>query len=331
MLRLTRAGSAVSLYSFIHDRVDVQQGFGARLLRPRVKFARGLQAPPLTTNHQMVGGAFGYLLRFCLQRINPQARASAWVAERGADLIDFLQRAGKGRDMPTPSRHTRSLRAAAYVADAKRRCQAYTEDGQVTQELLEAAYRLAHLDLAIRAGVDRIDWRSINYLRSEDAADLKALLEIVDEGTFHAARACILDPRLPAAELVGGAYPDFILDHCVLDVNTSHEPRFDARDIYRLVGYYLLLGLGGISHENGKTEQCAVNSVGIYFARFGQLWKVPVKEILPTRSVPEMTRWFVESVCSSGRSRPGSPRAFEGPLAVYLSERDGGAVKEQER
>ena len=234
--------------------------------------------------------------------------------------------------MPTPSRHTRSLRAAAYVADAKRRYEAYAQDGQVTEELLVAAYRLAHLDLAIRAGPDRVNWRSINYLRSEDAADLKALLEIVDEGTFHAARACILDPRLPASELVGGAYPDFILDHCVLDVNTSHEPRFDARDIYRLVGYYLLLGLGGISHENGKTEQCAVNSVGIYFARFGQLWKVPVKEILPPSSVPEMTRWFVESACGPGRGRPGSPGAFEGPLAVHLSEHDGGgAVKEKER
>ncbi len=313
----------MTLYSFIHDRGDVQQGFGARLLRPRVKFERGLQARPLTTNYQMVAGAFSYLLRFFLQRINPQACVSAWTAEAGAELI------GGAQEVPTISRHARGVRAAAYVADAKRRCQAYTEDGRVTEELLVAAYRLAHLDLAVRAGPNRVDWRSINYLRADDAADLKALLDLVDEKTFRAARICMLNPRLPASELVGGADPDFILDYCVVDVNTTHVARFDLRDAYRLVGYYLLSGLGGIGGENGKAEQWPVTSIGVYFARFGQFWKMPVKEILPPSSVPEMTRWFVESACGPGRDRAGSPGAFEGPLAVHLT--DGGAMKKRGR
>lgn len=301
----------------------MRQGFGARLLRPRVIFDRGLQAPPLTTNHQMVGGAFGYLLRFCLQRINPQARVSAWAAEAGAELIGVAQEAAKDKDVPTISRHPRGLRAAAYVADARRRFQSYTQDARVTEELLVAAYRLAHLDVALRAGPERVNWRSINYLPPDDAADLKALLKLVGEGTFRAARTCILDPRLPASELVGGADPDFILDHCIVDVDTTHEPKLDVRDVYRLVGYYLLLGLGGISCENGKPEQYPVNSIGIYFARFGQLWKVPVREIVPPDSVPDLTKWFVETACASNEGGLELLPALSGPLAAHLFEQDG--------
>lgn len=308
----------MSLASFISERADVRQGFHARLVRPPLRFERGLRIPPATMNRELVGGAFGYLMRFHLQRINPQARAWAWTAEAGAALIGMGPGGAKGKDITTISRHPRQLRAAAYVADAKRRCQAYAHDGKITDELLVAAYRLAHLDVAVRAGPERIDWRSINYLRSGDAVDLKALLELVDDKAFQAARACILDPGLPAAELVGGAAPDFILDHCVVDVVTGHEPKLDARDLYRLVGYYLLLGLGGISDENGNPEQRPVNSVGIYFARYGQLWKMPVREIVPLDAMPGLTRWFVATACAL---KPGARELLSelrGPLAAHL-------------
>jgi hypothetical protein len=309
----------------------VRLGFGARLLRPRIKFERGLQAPPLTANHQMVDGAFGYLLRFYLQRINPQARVPAWPAEAGTELIGVAQEGAERKDIPTISPYPRRLRAAAYVADAKRRYQAYVQNGPVTEELLVAAYRLAHLDVALRSGPDRVDWRSINYLRSDDAADLRALLDLVDERTFRAARLCILSPSLAASELVGGADPDFILDYCVVDVNTAYKPRLDIRDIYRLVGYYLLLGLDGIARENGKTEQCPVNSIGIYFARFGHLWKAPIREIVPADAVPELTRWFVKTACASHQGASELLSEFGGPLAVHFSEHDGAAVNQKER
>lgn len=62
----------MSLQTFIQGKTEVRQGFGARLLRPQAKLARGLQAPPLATNYEMVAGAFDYLLGFLLERLNPQ-------------------------------------------------------------------------------------------------------------------------------------------------------------------------------------------------------------------------------------------------------------------
>jgi multidrug efflux pump subunit AcrA (membrane-fusion protein) len=60
-----------------------------RLLRPQAKLRRGLQAPPLTTNYEIVAGAFDYLLGFLLERLNPQtrtARARILVATPDRDL-----------------------------------------------------------------------------------------------------------------------------------------------------------------------------------------------------------------------------------------------------
>lgn len=42
---------------------------------------RPLLAPPLSQNYRRVRTAFDYLLRFYLQRLNPAARSSRWIAE----------------------------------------------------------------------------------------------------------------------------------------------------------------------------------------------------------------------------------------------------------
>jgi len=319
----------VSLHSLIHDRPDVRQGFSARVLRPQPKIDRGLQVPPLTANYQIVGGAFDYLLRFLLQRINPSARDTAWMAERGVELIGLGPDAAPDSDVPTISRHPKRLKAAAYLADAKRQHRAYVESGQVTAELLVAVNRLAHLDTACRSGPDRVDWHAIGYMNPDDATDLKAMLQLVDEKTFRASRLCLLKPRLAAAELVGGADPDFILDDCIVDVRSGREARIDARDFYQLVGYYLLVGLGGVSRPDRTPEQCPITSLGIYLARFGQLWKVPVRDILPPASVPGIVAWFVEAACAQDKARLELLPALGGPLAAQFSGRSGALTPER--
>jgi len=146
----------MSLHALIHGRSDVRQAFAARVLRPTIRFDRGLQAPPRTTNYQAVGGAFDYLLRFHLQRLNPQARDGPWAAERGVELICQREGGAKGAAVTTLSGHSRALKAAAYLADAKRQHRAYLQVGRITDNLLLAAHRLAHLDVVARAGADRV-------------------------------------------------------------------------------------------------------------------------------------------------------------------------------
>ena len=294
----------------------MRQGFGVRLLRPQAKLARGLQAPPLTTNYETVAGAFEYLLGFLLERMNPQARVPAWTAERGVEAIQVGQPAGT--EVTTLSGFPRALKAAAYLADAKRQYRAYMQVGRITDNLLVAAHRLAHLEVAARAEAGRVDWNSINYLSPDDAADLRVLLQLVDEKTFRTSRACVLKPRLNAADLVGGADADLIVGDCLVSVTLTREQRIDVREYYCLVASWLLLGLGGVRRENGTVEQLPVTSVGIYFARFGQLWKVPIEQIMPATTLPAVTKWFVDAVCASYPGTRQALRSLNGPLIAFL-------------
>jgi hypothetical protein len=320
----------MSLHSLIHGRSDLRQAFGARLLRPTIRFERGLQAPPRTANYLAVGGAFDYLLRFHLQRINPQARDTGWLAERGVESIRLWTAAGG--EVPTLSGHPRALKAAAYLADAKRQVRAYLQVGRITDDLLTAAHRLACLDVAARSGPERVDWNSINYLSPDDAADLRALLALVDDRVFRTTRACVLKPRFGAADFVGGAEADLVLGDCLIDVNSTKDQRIDVREFYHLVACWLLLGLGGVARDDGgAVEQLPVTAVGIYFSRFGQLWKQPIDQILPAAARPGVTRWFVETVCAhveGARERLGS---LTGPLAAHLAERGGKPVQSTKR
>ena len=307
----------MSLHSLIHGKSDVRQGFGARLLRPQAKLARGLQAPPLTTNYEMVRGAFDYLLCFLLERWNPQMRAPQWPAERGVELIR-LHGGAPGAEVPTLSGHPRALKAAAYLADARRQYRAYIQVGRITDNLLVAAHRLAHLDVATRASPDRVDWDSINYLSPDDAGDLKALLQLIDEKTFRTPRACVVRPRLHAAGLVGGAEPDLIVGDCLVSIAMTKDQRVDVREYFSLVAAWLLLGLGGLVRDDGSVEQLPVVSVGIYFARFGQLWKVPIEQIMPPKALPGITRWFVEKACAANAEGHDTLRTLAGPLAAFI-------------
>jgi len=306
----------MTLQSFIHSRAEVRQGFGARLLRPRAKLERGLQAPPLTTNYEAVAGAFDYLFGFLLERFNPQMRARQWLAERGVELIQLDKE--KDPDVTASGGHPRALKAAAYLADAKRQYRAYMQIGRITDNLLAAAHRLAHLDVAVRAGPDRVDWGSINYLSPDDAKDLRALLALVDDKVFRTPRACIMKPRLGAAGLVGGVETDLIVGDCLVSVTMTKDQRVDVREYYSLVATWVLLGLGGVERQDGSVEQLPVTSVGIYFARFGQLWKVPIEQIIPANALPGVIKWFVDTVCTANAGARETLSTLTGPLTAFV-------------
>lgn len=309
----------MSLSSLIHNREDIRDGFRARILRPQIKFGRALQAAPRTTNYRIVGTAFDYLLRFLTKRMNPHAKTSPWVAEQGVRRIGVPRGALDGDALAEIYTNPERQKAETYLRKATRHYEVFLKNGRVTEELLLSALRLAHLDVAIRAGPDRVDWFALESLNSDDVADLMALLALVDERAFTTTHTCILNPTFGAASaLVGGADADLILDDCMVDVKTTKEPRLDIRDFYQLVGYYLLLGLGGLGRDEAETHQPQVTSLGIYFSRFGYLWKVRVEDAVPESAVPELTKWFVETACPSKQGRAKLVRMFCGPLARHL-------------
>ena len=72
----------MSLSSIIHDNPEIRNGLKARVVRPKIIFDRSVYAPPLTTNYQIVGTAFDYLLRFFLERVNVLAKAEPGASRK---------------------------------------------------------------------------------------------------------------------------------------------------------------------------------------------------------------------------------------------------------
>lgn len=320
----------MSLTSIIRERPDIREGLRARVARPALKLGE-IKAPPRTTNYGIVATAFDYLLRFRLQRLNKAAQASAWVAERAVELIgapDFTYDLDSGKLSRAVDRKRR--KADGYLEEAHRAHSAYLADGKAGDALLTAALRLAYLDVGLRIGPERIDWKGLAKPAADDIADLQALIALVDAPTFKARRVCLLNPTFGAASLlVGGADADLLIDGCLIDVKNTKDPYLDARDFFQLVGYYLLNGYAGTTGRSAKATVYPVNSLAIYFSRFGFLWKMPVEEVLPAKVTPETARWFFDSVCGSKAMRSKCMRTFIGPFAKHLQSKVQTLKKEQ--
>ena len=310
----------MSLTSIIRDRADIREGLRARVVRPPIQFGT-IQALPLTEHYGVVGTAFDYLLRFYLQRINTAAEASEWVAEAGVELIgasDLAYDLDRRQISRTVDRERR--KAEKYLEDAKRAHRAYLSSGAVRDELLVAALRLAHLDIAYRVGPHRIDWKGLDAPDARDMADLRALLALVPKRKFKAKNVCLLNPTFgDASRLVAGADADVLIDDCLIDIKNTKEPHIDSRDFLQLIGYYLLHGYAGISCGNSKTSSHPVNSLAIYYSRYGLFWKFRVEEVLARDSVQEAARWFFDSICRSTAMRATYLRRFHGALATCLA------------
>lgn len=320
----------MSLTSIIRERADVREGLRARVARPALKLGE-IKAPPQSTNYGIVATAFDYLLRFYLQRLNKSAQASPWAAEQGVEMIgaeELVYDLDRGR-VSSGKTDRRRRKADAYIAEVRRVHGAYLKNGKLGDDLLNACLRLAYLDVALRVGPDRIDWKGLDKSDKRDIADLRTLLALASGSAFKARSVCLLNPTFGMASiLVGGADADLLIDDCLIDVKNTKDPHLDARDFLQLIGYYLLNGYAGMSCA-GKPAAYPINSLAIYFSRYGVLWKFPVEEVLSSKVAPETARWFFDAVCGSKALRTRCLKAFSGPFAKHLKARAQTSKKEQ--
>ena len=111
--------------SFI-TRPPFHEKFLSTINRPHGKLDKPLLAPPLTTNYQLVGIAFDYLLRFHLERINPSSKTSVWAAEEGVILLDSLE--------GTSDKYEK---AKSHLDGARNLYQSFIQDGFLTDDLIK--------------------------------------------------------------------------------------------------------------------------------------------------------------------------------------------------
>jgi hypothetical protein len=268
--------------SFI-TRPPFHEKFLSTIIRPHCKFNKPILAPPLTSNYQLVGIAFDYLLRFYLERINVGSRTSEWAAEEGVILLDPLD--GTSDTYEIAKRH---------LDDAREVYQSYIQEGLLTDELISASLCLAHLEGTRRSGTfNEADFKTI---AERDIADLRKLMSLVQDQDFTSQKACYLNPTFGSLR----SNADLIIDDRLIDIKTTKALVLDRRHLHQLVHYYILLSLEGINVGRKRPinyfeEVCEVNHICIYFSRHGYLHTMKITDLINPADLPEFVRWYIET------------------------------------
>lgn len=269
----------MSLTSYLTgpDHPEIRQKFREEFLRPPFNFKNEIKAPPLTKNYGIIGTAFDYVLRFTIQHhnMNKQVYSGQWVAD-----ISFkrLENAFIGTEQSAFNERYKR---------AKTNHDKYIKSGKITKQLLADTLFLAKLDLYIRSGIIAPDM----FIESDqDITDLKNLYSIINISDFTVNDKCFLNPTFGKGSLlVGGADADIILDDTLIDIKVTKFLKLEREFLNQLLGYYILSLIGGV---NNKHDGKQIKKIGVYFARHGILWTVPLFEIGTIEKFDSFKTWF---------------------------------------
>lgn len=171
-------------------------------------------------------------------------------------------------------------RSTAIIEEARRAVNSPTPLG-----LGAHAVRLAKLDMILRAGM--LD----TTFESADANDVAELLELVAVVPFDQliGPVMLLNPTFgEASEIVGGADADLIVNGMLVDFKTTKEAYTDPLFLDQLLGYFLLARR---AHRNDGAFP-EINLVGLYFSRYGYLWRHDVSHWTGRADFAELEAWF---------------------------------------
>lgn len=260
----------VSLTDFLKIP-NVRIEFGNTFPFKSPKLSGELLAPPQTKNYSLIGTAFDYLLRFHIERLNPDTLKNSWVAESAVERIETQPEVYK--------------KLKPLIGFAKIPYSDYIKTGNLTEALLASTIVLAKLDMIYRIG--KIEPNIMDY-QDGDILDLKNLLSIVNDSLFKSKNFCTLNPVFgDASSLVRGADADMIIDDTLIDIKTTKNLKFKREHFDQLIGYYILSKIGHVEGLKGK-----IKKIGIYFSRHGILHTIPISQIDENPKFDSFVKWF---------------------------------------
>jgi hypothetical protein len=279
-----------------------------RFEKPRFDLKCELKCPPLTRNFGLIGTAFDYLMRFHLKIYNTDKiiQRDRWIADKAIDALgvwtEFWVKGAMHRGLPKEQlldAINLYKIAGEQLQKAKDIYKKFLSDGQTTDDLLTSALFLAKLDVFHRR--PHID-KTYDCHDGNDITDLRSLIALVDFSKFHVNDKCYVNPCFgEGSRLVGNADADIILDGTLIEIKTTKDLKLKRSDLNQLIGYYVLSLIGGI---NDDPSEKPIRNIGIYFARHGVLWTIPLSELGDDEKFKFFKEWFVEYVNRSKTRKP---------------------------
>jgi len=187
------------------------------------------------------------------------------------------------------------------VNEAKETRRRYVSGERVPiKKLADQCLELAQIDALYRTS--RPDpWLGVTD--PKDVEDLVALFHLFEKQEWLRGKKLIfLNPTFgKASALVGGADADLILDDLLVDIKCSKNRDFFGGVFHQLLGYYILSSIGGVGEP---PRFHAINHVGVYYARHGELLTFPIQAFIPKDKLPDVHKWFRQLAKQHLKRRP---------------------------
>ena len=297
----------MSLLSFIKDK-DINSMFREEFKKPLLTEQRDLLSPPITKHYSLIGTAFDYLLRFYIEKLNPNSISRGWVSDNSLILLKIANNIDSSEPLsrklyddsviiekakeiiikyPQISIPEVYNQVSEIQHNAKNKYNKFINNGIVDDELLKTVISLAKVDLIYRA---RFIGDNLGVAEEKDIEDLRNLISTVPEDVFTAKEVCILNPTFnEASKMVGGADADIIIDDILIDIKTVKDMKLSRSDFNQLIGYYILYKIGKV---DGLSPQHEINKIGIYFSRYGYLHIIDLVDVINYNTFPKFIEQF---------------------------------------
>jgi hypothetical protein len=292
----------LSLTHFI-KRASIRQAFKALAIPERTPAALkrlSLLVPDSGAPHGLAGTAFDFLARYHIAR---EFRGTAVKLVRNTFVIDKgLERLGRW-DVSCYQKR----RWTAAVAEAQSEGAAYARGRGDVRRLAGLVQYLARIDVLYRAAWFDQKIRPLPAVTDE----ILRLLDLFDPVARLSPKAiCFLNPIFVASPKVGGADGDLVVDDRLIDLKTTARPQVSLNNLLQLAGYAALHRMDGIVMGRG-TYLPPFQTVGMYFARFGEFVHWRLDELFPGDGFDRFCEVFEAEIADLERQRAEFFRRFE--------------------
>ncbi len=244
---------------------------------------------PRTKNYSLIGTAFDYLLRSELKRMHPESVENGFIAENSILLVNrHIKLTGyfQSKNAQIGEKELHAMVKAAKRYKEKRAL--FLAQGILMDDFIEATIRFARMDAIFRAGIYDDVEKEVDPL---DIEDMKALYNLIPQEFKKPSDPMLLDPTFGEASMkVSGADVDLIMGDSMIDIKTTKEMKLDEYLWSQIVGY-LVLADEALNNEGILPN---IENLGLYFSRYGYLWKIKASYVRENRNYEEVKKKLLE-------------------------------------
>lgn len=253
-------------------------------------------------DHSLLGQAFDYLIRIWLETNcqtvhDPHTDLIRWGGDWTHSMSYTPSRYANGYD-PEKSRNYTIGEQDEYnkaLDRAENKRELFNKTGMNVNDAIDAALVYSGLDHNV--GFDDGTLQA-NSFEEDIVTELQDLFHVLREQDELIGESVVISPVFGERSFILEGHGDFIIDDTLIDVKLTEDPAFKPGYWRQLLAYYILndihreLRAAEIDSYGSDVPYPELSTMGVYYARFGELQMIDVAEYLQPQDKYEQFRAF---------------------------------------